>query len=368
VMWQRAAPAPNVFELFNGGSQGFPGFTDPCAGVDVTAFGAPGSLQSACHAQFEASGAHGAETTSWTQSNAQFQSVSFGNNTLTPEKSNTFTVGAVIAPSFLPGVTASVDYYHIAINNFIGLAYGGASGAATTCIQSIQAGNPIPGYLAVGDPSNPAHTTATFANACQYSTRLSNGDLVLDIPFANSPSDLGNLKTGGIDLQVGVQHDLADLFDSSDNMGSVDLNFAMSILTQFEDPNGPAACGGSNLKGAVDFCGTAVFASVDIRPNVKWNMRAGYTLDDWRFLLTWNHVGRVNDIYGFGDIIPTYDTFDLAIRWNFSENYSVDFVVNNLFDKSPPLGPYSGLGGINTIAEAYDVLGARGSIGFTARL
>ncbi len=368
VMWQRAARSPNVFELFNGGTQGFPGFTDACAGVDVTVAAPVATLQGACHAQFEAAGAHDAENVSWAQSNAQFQAVGFGNNSLTPEKSNTFTAGAVLTPTFLPGVTASVDYYHIAINNFIGGAYGGSAGAMNTCIAAIQAGNPIPAYIAVGDPANPAHTTATAANACQYVTRLPNGDLIFDIPNENSPSALGNLKTGGLDIQVGVQHDLADLFGSSDDMGSVDLNVALSLLTQFEDPNGPSSCGGSNLKGVLDYCGTAVFASVDIRPAIRWNARMGYTLDDFRFLLTWNHIGKVNDNFGFGGVLPAYDTFDFAVRWNFSENYSIDFIVDNLFDKQPPLGPYSGLGGINTIAEAYDVLGTRGSIGFTARL
>jgi outer membrane receptor protein involved in Fe transport len=367
-----------VFELFNAGTQGFPGFTDPCANFSPT--GAPlvvaPATAAACATQFAAAGTFYPAGV-FQQNNAQFQVVGFGNNSLTPEKSNTFTAGVVLAPSFLPGVTASVDYYHIAINNFIGAAYGGSNSAVAGCIAAIQAGTPIPAFIGVGNPSNPAHTNATPTNICQYITRLPNGDPITALPNTNTGG--GNVKTGGFDIQLSVQHDVADLFDSTDDLGALDFNFATSILTQFYDPQG--GCGGAgnpggvpgdpgacSFKGHADYFGTAVFATVNIRPNIRWSARLGYTLDDWRFLLSWNHIGKVSDSLGTGQDLPEYDTFDLAIRWNFSENYSADVVLNNLFDKGPPLGAYGAIGGINTIAEAYDVLGVRGSIGLTARL
>jgi outer membrane receptor protein involved in Fe transport len=197
-------------------------------------------------------------------------------------------------------------------------------------------------------------------------TRLSTGDAVYTIPNANTNS--GDVSTGGLDFQVSAQHDLADLVGSSGDLGALDLSVSLSLLTQFFDPNGASNCGSTNLKGTLDFCGTTVFATADIRPAIRWNTHLGYTFEDWRAQLTWNHIGGVNDDFGFGDRIPSYDTFDLALRWNFSEHYSADLVINNLFDKGPPLGPYSALGGINTIAEAYDVLGRQASIQLTAKL
>ena len=38
-----------------------------------------------------------------------------GNLNLKPEKANTWTVGAVIRPRFIPGLSASIDYYHIKV-------------------------------------------------------------------------------------------------------------------------------------------------------------------------------------------------------------------------------------------------------------
>jgi outer membrane receptor protein involved in Fe transport len=369
TMWQRALRAPNVNDLFNGGAQGFPGVTDPCAGAallhPVTA------VDAACKTWFAQTGAAGAEVDGYQQVNGQYESVAYGNPNLKPEVSNTFTVGTVITPSFLPGVTASVDYYHIAIHNFIGSAYGGSQSVADTCLASIEAGNPIGSFVGIGDNSVPT----TFPNSCRFTTRLPDGEMAFDLPNSNS----GDVHTGGIDLQVSAQHDLADLFGDSGDWGSVDLNFTASFLTQYFDSTGgcggagnpggiPGEPGACSIKGHVDFFGQAVFSTADIRPNFKSGLHLGYTIDDWRFMFSWNHISAVTDPFGTGINLPEYDTFDLATRWNFSENYSLDLTINNLFDKHPPLGPYSLLGGINTIAEAYDVLGRQASIAITAKL
>ncbi len=43
-----------------------------------------------------------------------------GNPTLSPEKANTTGIGVVLAPSFVPGFTASFDYYNISMSDRIG--------------------------------------------------------------------------------------------------------------------------------------------------------------------------------------------------------------------------------------------------------
>jgi outer membrane receptor protein involved in Fe transport len=351
VMWQRALRAPNVNELFNGGAAGFPPITDPCATVDSTgAAVTPTASATACNNQFLAAGA-GPYLGAYTQSNAQAESVGFGNPNLAPEVSNTFSTGAVITPTFLPGVTASVDYTHIAISGFIGSAFGGAQQVLNDCLLNQN-----------GLGTRPfADLEPTFGNSCDLVTRNAIGEVRFSIP--NENLNIGVLRAGSIDLQLSAQHDIADLFGSDDDYGAVDLNVAATFLTQFDDPTL------GNLKGHVDpgaglanFTGGAV-----IHPNFRASTRLGWTIADWRVLATWTHINSVSDPFGVQDV-PSYNQFDLAVKWNFSENYSADVVVNNILDKGPKLGPYSLDGGTNALCDSYDCLGRVAYIGLTAKL
>ncbi|WP_260928572.1 TonB-dependent receptor plug domain-containing protein [Novosphingobium sp. 9] len=54
------------------------------------------------------------------QGSQQFIENTVGNPNLKPEKANTWTAGIVISPRFLPGFTASFDYYDIKITDAIG--------------------------------------------------------------------------------------------------------------------------------------------------------------------------------------------------------------------------------------------------------
>jgi outer membrane receptor protein involved in Fe transport len=49
-----------------------------------------------------------------------FVESTIGNTNLKPEKANTWTMGAVVTPPFIPGFTASFDYYDINIKDSIG--------------------------------------------------------------------------------------------------------------------------------------------------------------------------------------------------------------------------------------------------------
>lgn len=56
-----------------------------------------------------------------------------GNPHLVPEVSNDFTAGVVFTPRFLPGLTASLDYVHIRIDNAIGAVSGGDPAIYSLC-------------------------------------------------------------------------------------------------------------------------------------------------------------------------------------------------------------------------------------------
>lgn len=353
VMWQRALRSPNIFELFNGGTQGFPGFADPCA-TSGAAASAP--LAAFCTAQFK-QGVNGNPTGQpWSNAykavNPQSEEVTFGNQNLKPETANTFTAGVVVTPTFLPDVTASVDFWRISVDHFIG----------TTGVNTVE-GQCQARFAAVGPAAFVNFATigqTTAASPCAFIARQADGEAVFDVPVINQG---GTLSTSGVDLQLGVTHEVADLLEQDGDWGALDLNVAVELLTKFLSSTG------SSFKGKTDSTSPADFTLGETRPNYKFNVRLGYTLGDWRAVVTWNELGRVIDVStGKGFNVRPYDKFDLAIRWNITDKYSADLIVNNVFNVNPPLGPYSLAGAINTFNDSYDVLGTQGFIGLTAKL
>lgn len=59
-----------------------------------------------------------------TPGSQSFTQIRSGNQNLSPETSNTWTIGAVVTPRFLPNFTASFDYYDINIQKAIGTVTG----------------------------------------------------------------------------------------------------------------------------------------------------------------------------------------------------------------------------------------------------
>jgi len=127
----RSVRAPNQVELFSQPGQNFaPGFGDPCSSVNIQT----GSSNRATNCA--AAGRPGGTSTTLNPSTPdvpapnplgpydfRYQSslelVSGGNPELQAEKSDSWTIGTVVTPSFLPGFSLSVDYYNIKVKNVI---------------------------------------------------------------------------------------------------------------------------------------------------------------------------------------------------------------------------------------------------------
>lgn len=115
--------APTVGDTFGGGSQSFDSYLDPCDSVNgaaardatvkarCTAAGVPTNFRQLNQAG-NVVGAGGG------QSPYPFQAGA-GNADLQPETAKTKTLGLVYSPSQLPGLTASLDWYRITVDNRI---------------------------------------------------------------------------------------------------------------------------------------------------------------------------------------------------------------------------------------------------------
>ena len=114
-----------------------------------------------------------------------------GNANLVPEVARTYTVGAVWTPDFIPGLTVSLDYYRIHLNNAI------ASIGNSAAIQSICEGsNGASIYCTVYQRPLPFsdHTTAN------ETTRIFTFNL-----------NAASVKTEGWDFEANYHWDMADI-------------------------------------------------------------------------------------------------------------------------------------------------------------
>ena len=157
--------APNLADLFAGASITLPGVTDP--------------FRTGTTGQPEA---------------ANFgNTISRGNSTLKPEKGDTYTIGAVYSPSFVEGLTMSVDYYHIKITDAIAQAGG------QVIVNQCFAGN-TPFCDLISRNTDPASFGA--GNTVGPITALLN-------PVLN----IGTTKNAGIDFELGYNLPLDRIVD-----------------------------------------------------------------------------------------------------------------------------------------------------------
>jgi len=119
---------PSVAELYQGRGDAFPNVADPCSSVR-------GNLNNATvAANCAADGYDGGVPDDRTQLLTRVG----GSPELEPETADTFTLGLVLEDQLVPGLTASIDYYRIAIDNAIQAT--GAGTILASCYQQA-AGN-----------------------------------------------------------------------------------------------------------------------------------------------------------------------------------------------------------------------------------
>ena len=111
--YSRAVRAPNVSETASPLSQNFsPGFQDPCRPENIGSGNATNRAAN-CAADL------GALLPGLQLPAYSLEILSGSNANLTPEKSDSYTYGGVFQPSFIPGLSISVDYFNIKVDNVI---------------------------------------------------------------------------------------------------------------------------------------------------------------------------------------------------------------------------------------------------------
>lgn len=343
--YQQATRAPNVIDLYT--AQGFNLFDlddDPCDFTDPNDDGTASS--SACIGSNPWQVTAAQSTSGFLSSPAgQYNYLQGGNPDLNPEDSETTTFGVVFTPSFLPGFNMSVDYFDIEITNLI---------------SSIGAANTLD-----------ACYTAGLQQACDLIQRNDNGSLWSgDGVVVDLNTNIGGLKTSGVDINAGYNIDLADFGAAS--FGTLGFSFTGTWLESLETDTG-LGFANSVFDCAGKFGNTCAANGIAASP--EWRHRAsvswGTPWDGVNLGATWRYISAVDIDSGvttrLDSTLEEQHYLDLNGSWQLRDNVTVRGGVNNVLDNDPPLSYSVGTtGNNNTYPQVYDSMGRYAFISVTA--
>ena len=325
---------------------------DPCQGNVTNA-----TTRTLCTAQLQAVGLTAATLGNIPAPIAgQINVTTTGNPNLDPERARTLTLGAVFQPSFIPGLSATFDWYRIrvtgaitspTVGDILNGCFGQSNAADPRCQLILR--NPLTGGLS-GSP-------ATTGGVVLLSTNQ------------------GFLETEGYDFTLTYDRQFGDV-----RMG-LGLTGNYTDKSRFQ----------SNPNSFIRECAGYYSVSCDpVLPEWTWNARLTGAYKAVDVSLLWRHIGAVGyeprtgatattppaagTVGSFGStnpavIVPNYrsidafDYFDLNVGFDVMKTMRLSFLVENLFDKAPPevgntIGSTSYNSG-NTFPSLYDAIGRR---------
>ncbi|MGB0907231.1 MAG: TonB-dependent receptor plug domain-containing protein [Maricaulaceae bacterium] len=302
---QRSVRAPNVQELFAPQTNGFPGATDPCAaqnGPNNTTIAATASA-AACAATGVPASAY---NTTGLQPNSQSEGLFGGSPTVSEETSDTITFGFVAQPSMVDGLTITVDYYNIDVDDAI----------STAPIQEVLNGcydGSVPGF-------------------CSLINRQGSG-IIDNVVLTNQ--NIAFLGTEGIDVEIDYQ------FDAPMIGGELGFNiyggYKMSDESQALPTTAVRDCAGY-MGGRAGFCGepspewkhTATLRHVKgpVLTSLRWRYLSNVDVDD--------ELGGLDPSQLFAPKTGAKNYFDLSSQWDISDHFQISGGIINVFDVDPP--------------------------------
>ncbi|WP_309602629.1 TonB-dependent receptor domain-containing protein [Sphingomonas sp.] len=298
-IYNKAARAPSIVELFQNGDQGFPSYVDFCADPPGAPVLSPGLL-ALCQAQVvQAGGPAGYNFTGFDESNAQVQAFAFGNPGLSEETAKTYTVGAVLTPNLGIGrFSATIDYYNIKIEDLVTTL--GSGFYLNACANSL-------------DPNS---------DAC---LRIRRDPVTAQVSgIDTSIANQGTLKTSGVDVGINFAVPFSDL--GLGLPGRFRVQELLSWLDKY-DFNG------------TDFGGTSGGGIGGTIPEWKSTLTVAYDSSSFTAQVRWNWQSDVEDIAfcNPGDNcapkLKGLSYFDLSLRKKIGSNFELTGIVQNLFNQ-----------------------------------
>jgi iron complex outermembrane recepter protein len=335
--YQRAVRAPNILELFQGTSNAFRTATDPCTDAQPTV-----NQTAAVRAICVATGVAASDVFAFGQENAQIESTEGGNSKLKAERATTYTIGAVIQPRFLPGFSASVDYYSISIKDAIGRFGNGTNNILNLCYNVIQ---------------------SAASPYCQVISRRTDGVVRL-VTALNA--NTAKRETTGIDLNINYRFNIGwgmfETDESTFNVGFAGTHVFKNNITPVQElPAVVNKCAGSfgstclepDPKNRFTVSTSWTTGPLTLKSQVAW--LSSVTVD--------NFTPGVSNPSSFVNPTLKAETYvDFSASFDVNDRVSFFGGINNAFDNKPTfLG--DGQQQSNTFPSTYDAVGRRYFLG-----
>jgi iron complex outermembrane recepter protein len=330
--FQRAVRAPNIVELFT--AQGFNLFDldgDPCGAAIQTD---PDNVPVASQAECLATGLTPSQFGSGNLDSpaGQYQFNQGGNTALEPETSDTYSYGLVFTPRFAPGLSVSVDYFNIKVDDLI---------------SSFGAENTLDACYEFNDAAACGRINRNPANGALWLGGGNVDDLNINI---------GGLKTSGVDLNLN--------YTGLDVGSWGSLSFNLTGTYMLEIVTDPGAEGFPEFDCAGLFAGNCVSSlTTAVNPELRTRFRIGWETP-WNvdLALTHRYISAVDQQGAAAARIDRHmgaeSYFDLFGSWTVTDMAQVRLGINNVTDNDPSINASVGTtGNGNTYPQVYDALG-----------
>jgi outer membrane receptor protein involved in Fe transport len=324
----RAVRAPTQADLFGAQSQTFAGIGDPCGQQNINTN--PNRVRNCAAAGVPTTQTFVGVTEPFTNRSASTPGgVQGGNPTLFEERSDSWTIGAVFTPKFLPGFTMSVDWYSIEIEDAIVTL--GAQTVINQCYDD-------PGGI------NNAFCPAVFRNpngTFRGQQDVLHAGQTVNFPatgfsFIQGPFNFARQLTRGIDVDVNYSTSFGEDWRLTVR-GIVSHLIRRNVFTSVTDP-------------------TFLTRERTTLGNPDWNAQANVTIGYKNFDLlyslrylskqsigAWRTQNVEQDrppenLDAFPDVFyPAVAYSDIRGSLKVNDEFTVFLGVDNLFDRLPPL-------------------------------
>lgn len=311
--YARSVRAPNLADLYSAQGQNFaPGFGDPCSAVNLATGSA--NRQANCTAA-------GRPTGYDFRYSSSLEILSGGNTDLKAEKSDSYTVGVLLQPRFLPGFSFSADYYTITVDDVI--TAPSAQQIANACYDLPDfSTNPFCALFERAGPGGGPRGEVEFQ--------------ILEGSLVQTSQNYAKLKARGVDAQLDYRYTDGDwtftmgglytrVLQRDEFLNPASPDFKNRILGELGDP-----------KNQVNVNLSAKYKNVTVGYQFRWI--------DKMYLNTYEDFNELNGLppqnldYAPVEKYPSVAYVDLRAQVDISEGFNFYAGVDNVFNRKPPFG------------------------------
>lgn len=338
--FNRSVRAPNLSELFSQQGQNFtPAPNDPCSERNI------GTGSATRAANCAAAGRPAGYDYVYS---ASLETLSGGNPGLQEETSDSYTYGGVWQPSFVPGLSISVDYYNIKVKDVI-TATGTPQDILDLCYDSPTLNNPFCDLFQRAGASGGPRGEQPFR--------------VLEGSLLQSSANFAALQVRGIDTNIGYRHRFG--------FGLVNVNAIWTHTLQndsFTNPADPTFVDVTtnelgDPQDQVNVNASVKFGRFTLGGQARWIGKMYLNLSTYENYNGLNGQPPQNTDYAPVKKYGVAYYQDLRGEIEVNDQFNFYLGVDNVTNKKPPFG----LTGVGEGSGIYDVRGRYGYVGFVAK-